>query len=71
VQVAPRFLQTAYAGLTKSLQLEWQYLQQVILETGAVLAPIQAALANTFLPTLLEEPREKTPGLWEITTLPI
>jgi len=26
-QVAPRYPQTAYAGLTKSLQLEWQYLQ--------------------------------------------
>jgi len=25
--VAPRFPQTAYAGMAKSLQLEWQYLQ--------------------------------------------
>jgi len=38
--------------------------------TGAVLAPIKAALANTFLPTLLEEPQAKTTSLRELTTLP-
>jgi len=51
--------------------LEWQYLQQVVPDTGAVLAPIEAALADTFLPALLEEPREQTPSLREIATLPV
>jgi len=62
-QVAPRFPQTAYAGLSKSLQLEWQYLQRVVPDTGATLVPIEAAIANTFLPALLAEPGDTTPRL--------
>jgi len=53
----------AYAGLAKSLQSEWQYLQCVILETGAALAPIKAAIATTFLPALLTEPGNLSPQL--------
>ncbi len=54
-QVAPQFPQMAFAGLTKSLQLEWQYLQQVIPRTSPVLTPIKEAIATTFLPALLAE----------------
>jgi len=58
-QVAPRFPQTAYAGLAKSIQLEWQYLQHIVQETGPMLAPIEDAIANTFLPALINEPKRK------------
>jgi len=69
--VAPRFPQTAFAGLTKSLQLEWQYIQQVVPAIGTTLAPIEEALANTFLPALLEEPQASTARLRSISTVPV
>jgi len=56
--VAPCFLQTAYAGLAKSLQLEWQYLEQVVPEVGEALAPLKEVITNTFLPALIVELEE-------------
>jgi hypothetical protein len=54
-RVASRFPQTAYAGLVKSLQLEWQYLQRVSPEVAADFAPVEHAIASIFLPSLLDE----------------
>ena len=54
-RVAKRFPQTAYAGLAKSLQSEWQYLQRVVPNAGLSFAPVEAALTTTFLPSLLQE----------------
>jgi len=68
-QVAPHFPQMAYTGLTKSLQLEWQYIQRVIPAIGTTLAPIEEALANTFLPALLDKPPASTTRLRMISTL--
>jgi len=70
-QVAPQFPQMAHAGLSKSLQHEWQYLQRVIPDVGPTLAPIEAALTETFLPALLVATDEETKCLCELTTLPI
>jgi len=70
-QVALRFPQTAFAGLTKSLQLEWQYLQRVVPRTGRALAPIEATIANSFLPALLAEKDETIKQLREVSTLPV
>jgi len=69
--VAPRFPQTAYAGLAKSLQLEWQYLQRVAPDVGAALAPLENAITTTFLPALIAEPEETIRRLRETTTLPV
>jgi hypothetical protein len=54
-RVARRFPQTAYAGLVKSLQMEWQYLQRGTPGATDSFAPVEAALASSFLPALLEE----------------
>jgi len=70
-QVATRFPQTAYAGLAKSLQLEWQYLQRVVPGIGATLAPIEDAITQTFLPALIAEPTAAIQRLRETTTLPV
>jgi len=70
-KVAPRFPQTAHAGLSKSLQHEWQYLQRVVPNVGPALAPIEAALAETFLPALLAATDEDAKRLRELTTLPV
>jgi hypothetical protein len=50
--VAPNFPQTAYSGLQKSLQQEWQFVQRVTKGIGHEFQDVELALAKTFLPTL-------------------
>jgi hypothetical protein len=69
--VAQRFPQTAYAGLSKSLQMEWQYLQRVLPSSGPAFAQIETALAETFLPALLQEPAAPTPPFRNLLALPV
>ena len=52
--VARRFPQTAYAGLTKSLQFEWQYLQQVVPGLREAFGLVEEALRDKFFPALLQ-----------------
>eukprot|EP00978_Attheya_sp_CCMP212_P039959 scaffold213016_cov49-Attheya_sp.AAC.2 len=54
-KVAPRFPQTAYAGIQKSLQQEWQFVQRVIDGIGGEFAEVEAALTEVFLPALFGE----------------
>jgi hypothetical protein len=53
-KVARRYPQTAYAGLAKSLQQEWQYLQRVVPDCGAAFEPVEEAIRSVFLPALLQ-----------------
>jgi hypothetical protein len=69
--VAKRFPQAAYAGLAKSLQTEWQYLQRVLPHAGGSFRPIEAALASTFLPQLLQEPEASADTLRDLLALPV
>lgn len=54
--VASWYPQTAYAGLQKSLQAEWQYLQRVTGNVSEMFAPLEAAIKNKFFPALFGEP---------------
>jgi hypothetical protein len=54
-RVARRFPQMAYAGLVKSLQTEWTYLQRIVPGSDALFGPIEEAIAGIFLPALLGE----------------
>ena len=66
---ARHFPQTAYAGLTKSLQPEWQYLQRVLPGGADVFKPVEEALATAFLPALFQEPDHGVDrGLLALTT---
>jgi len=47
------FPQSAYAGFTKSLQSEWQYLQCMIPGVSNLFTPLEAAIHNKLLPSLL------------------
>jgi hypothetical protein len=49
-KVAKRYPQTAFAGLTNSLQQEGQYLQRVVPECE----PVEEDIQTVFLPALLE-----------------
>ena len=53
VCIAHHYPQTAYAGLSKSLQVKWQYMHRVIEDAGEHFAPIKEALATVFIPALL------------------
>jgi len=50
---ASRFPQSAYAGFTKSLQSEWQYLQHMVPGVGDLFTPLETAIRNKLLPSLL------------------
>ena len=52
--VSHNHLQSAYAGLQKSLQQEWAFMQRVILGTGDAFGPVKKALGETFVPALFE-----------------
>ena len=53
-KVATRYPQTAYAGLVKSLQTEWTYLQRVVPDIATHFNPIEDAIATDFLPALFD-----------------
>jgi hypothetical protein len=68
-KVAKRHPQTAYAGLTKSLQQEWQYLQRVVPDCGAAFEPVEEAIRTVFLPALLQATEAECQR--ELTTLSV
>ena len=51
--VAKRFPQTAYAGLTFSMQNEWQYVQRTVPGIAALFDPLEKEIRSNFLPVLL------------------
>ena len=54
VGVACRYLQTAYAGLQKSLQQEWAFVQRVTPDIGMALQVAEDMLRDIFLPALFQ-----------------
>jgi hypothetical protein len=51
--IARKYPQTAYAGLTMSLQAEWQYVARTVPEIGVLFEPVERAIREAFLPILL------------------
>jgi len=62
-QIAKRYPQTAFAGLSKSLQAEWQYLQRVTPNCKDSFGPIEEAIGKSFLPALLQDTEANTATL--------
>ena len=52
--VSRKYLQSAYAGLQKSLQKEWAFVQWVTPGVGDAFRPVETALKETFVPALFE-----------------
>ncbi|KAI2492329.1 hypothetical protein MHU86_22235 [Fragilaria crotonensis] len=67
---ARRYPQTAYAGLSQSLQSEWQYLQRVTPDIAPAFAPLETAIATVFLPALLDTSVEEVAKLRPLLALP-
>ncbi len=70
-KVAPNFPQTAYSGLQKSLQQEWQFVQRVTKGIGHEFQDVELALAKTFLPTLFGDNFDKTDPRRKLSGLPV
>jgi hypothetical protein len=55
-KVVKRCPHTAYAGLTRSLSMEWTYLQRVVLDLEDRFHPVEKTLVESFIPALFDEP---------------
>ena len=55
VKVAVKYPQLAYTGLHKSLQQEWQFLQQLVPEIRDKFATVEQAISDDFLPALFDD----------------
>ena len=68
--VSQKHPQSAYAGLQKSLQQEWAFVQRVTPGVGNAFRPVEMAPKETFLPALFEGLGE---GVTErgVTCLPV
>jgi len=69
--VARRYPQTAYAGLARSPQTEWTYLQRVVPGVDEAFQPIETALREAFLPALFALPQAETNKLCPHTQLSV
>ena len=54
--------QSAYAGLQKSLQQEWAFLERVTPGIGNAFGPVEEEIAKAFLPAFFERVRDDAPG---------
>ena len=70
VGVARKHPQSAYAGLQKSLQQEWAFVQRVTPGIGKAFVPVEEDIAKAFFPALFEGAGDGAPGR-EITRLPV
>ncbi len=53
--MADTYPQSAYAGLQKSLQMEWQFVQRVVEGIGESFTDVQKAITECFLPALFRD----------------
>jgi hypothetical protein len=61
-KIAKRYPQAAFAGFTKSLQAEWQYLQRVTDNIEMMFQPVEKAITEDLIPALFGlQPDEMAP----------
>ena len=60
--------QTAHAAMTRSLQMEWDYVLRVVITDECALSPLREAIAKEFLPALFDGP--VTPSEADLMLLP-
>ena len=68
--VAHNHPQSAYAGLHKSFQQEWAFVQRVTPGIGNAFGPVEQALQESFIPDLFQGLGEGTAGRG-VTRLPV
>ena len=68
--VSRKHPQSAYAGLQKSLQQEWAFVQRVTPGIGDAFRPVETALKENFVPALFEVLGDGVPE-HGVTRLPV
>ena len=68
---AGKYPQTAFAGLSRSLQQEWQHLQRTTPGVGHLFAPVEKSITKRFLPALLSLPVEAVKEMHPLLVLPV
>jgi len=68
---ARAYPQAAYAGLQKSLQQEWQFVQRVTRDVGSHFNPIVKALHGSFLPALFGDNLPEHDPIHTLAGLPV
>ena len=68
--VSRKHLQSTYAGLQKSLQQEWAFVQQVTPGIGDTFGPVETALKEILVPALFKELGNGVPERG-VTRLPV
>jgi hypothetical protein len=63
--------QTAFAGLQKSLQHIWQFIQQVIEDIGNCFSELEETIVKIFLPALYRESLEDCTYRRTLSALPV
>ena len=61
-EVACKHPKSAYAGLQKSLQQEWEFVQRVTPNIGDDFGPVEQALQDAFIPYIYQGLIEGTLG---------
>jgi hypothetical protein len=63
--------QSVYAGMQKSVQAEWTFVQRVIRDMGDKFGTIREAIYRSFLPSLLKETLPDNDPLHRPAALPV
>jgi hypothetical protein len=69
---ADTYPQSAYAGLQKAMQQQWQFVQRVVDRSGGSLTLVQKAIAESFIPALFRDTlKEKDDVRLQLCGLPV
>ena len=63
--------QSAYTGLQKSLQQEWQFIQQVVEGIGDAFSEVENSITDLFLPALFADQFEESNPCCNLSKLPM
>jgi hypothetical protein len=69
--VANNFPQSAYSGLQKLLQQEWQFEQRVRKDIGMEFTNVKRAISQSFLPALFGNNYDEDDPCRRLTSLPV
>jgi hypothetical protein len=69
--ITPEYPQTAYSGLQKSLQQEWQFVQRATKGIGSEFENVARTLSHTFLQTLFGDNYAGDDPRYQLSCLPV
>jgi hypothetical protein len=68
---AAKFPQSAYSGLQRSLQQEWQFVQRIVKDIGGKFPFVEKEMNQTFLPALCDDAISSDDPRFSLAGLPV